>query len=115
MHHKNPMVLGLLFAIWLAAEPLNVAAGGGQVVQQVSANGQRNLRPFTVQDKWEIAWDSKRPMLMIAVFNADGSMVGIAATQQGDGKGSSYQPKGGDYYLQVTGTGEWTVTVVQLP
>jgi hypothetical protein len=52
-------------------------------------------------------------MLMIAIYDADGSALNIAASQQGDGKGSSYQPKGGDYYLQIIG-GEWTVTVIQL-
>ena len=87
----------------------------GQVIQQVSANGQRNLRPFTVKDKWEIQWDSKSTMLSITIFEADGKLSDTGPMQQGPGSGSSYQPKGGNYYLQVSGTGEWTVTVVQLP
>jgi hypothetical protein len=52
-------------------------------------------------------------MLMIGIYDADGGAMKIAASQQGDGNGSSYQAKGGDYYLQVIG-GEWTVTVIQL-
>ena len=30
-----------------------------QIVQQVSGNGSRNLRPFTVQHHRKILWDSK--------------------------------------------------------
>jgi endonuclease YncB( thermonuclease family) len=85
------------------------------VIQKVSANGQRNLRPFVVRDKWEIQWDSKGSVLSITIYTANGKIVDLAATQKGPGSGSSYQAVGGEYYLQVNGTGEWTVTVVQLP
>jgi hypothetical protein len=90
-------------------------AADGNVVQQVSANGQRNLHPFSIKDKWEIQWDSKGSLLNITIFTADGKIFDPGPMQQGPGKGSSFQPKGGDYYLGVSGTGEWTVTVVQLP
>jgi hypothetical protein len=99
----------------VVASPLGTAAGDGQVIQQVSANGQRNLRPFTVKDRWEIQWDSKGSLLTITIYKADGKLFDAAAMQQGPGSGSSYQPKGGEYYLQISGTGEWTITVVQLP
>jgi hypothetical protein len=99
----------------LVASPLGTSAGDGQVIQQVSANGQRNLRPFTVKDKWELQWDSKGSMLAITVYKADGTLFDVGPMQNKPGSGSSYQPKGGNYYLQVSGSGEWTVTVVQLP
>jgi hypothetical protein len=54
MHYRTTVVIGLVASLLIAIYPLRVgAAGDAQVVQQVSANGQRNLRPFTVKDKWE--------------------------------------------------------------
>jgi hypothetical protein len=48
------MVFGLIASLLIAFHPIRVAAADDpQVVQQVSANGQRNLRPFTVKDKWD--------------------------------------------------------------
>jgi len=115
MQLRNIVACSLVVFSLVVISPLLTGADNEQVIQQVSANGQRNLRPFAVKNKWEIQWDSKGTLLTITVFDADGEIIGIAATQQGAGKGSSYQAKGGNYYLQVNGTGEWTVTVVQLP
>ena len=100
---------------FISAGALPSVAADLEVIQKLSANGQRNLRPFVVKDKWEIQWDSKGSNLSITIYAADGRMLDVAATQKGPGNGSSYQPGGGNYYLQVSGTGEWTVTVVQLP
>jgi micrococcal nuclease len=114
------MVKAFLWLSWIlagliSASALPSAASDQEVIQKLSGNGQRNLRPFVVKDKWEIQWDSKGSSLSITIYTADGKMLDVAATQKGAGSGSSYQPKAGEYYLQVTGTGEWTVTVVQLP
>lgn len=106
---------GLVICFLYVATPIALLAETGAVLQEVSANGQRNLRPFTVKDKWEIQWDSKGTLLTITLFTADGKTSSIAASQDGPGSGSSYQPKGGEYFLQVTGTGAWTIKVVQLP
>lgn len=93
-----------------------------QVIQQVSANGTRNLRPVTVRDNWEIRWDAKGQVFNVTVNPLDrdpkdplASIPTSIASQTGSGIGSSYQPKGGTFYLQVTAVGDWTVTVVQLP
>src|SRR5262245_58608940 len=105
----------LVVCFLYVATPVALLAETEHVLQEVSANGQRNLRPFTAKDKWEIQWDSKGTLLTITVFSADGKTSSVAATQEGLGSGSSYQPKGGEYFLQVIATGAWTITVVQLP
>jgi len=120
MQRSIGMIKLFFWAIWvlLGVIPVNAppsAAADEGVIQKFSANGQRNLRPFIVKDKWEIQWDSKGSFLSITIYTADGRMLDVAATHKGSGSGSSYQPKGGEYYLQVSGTGDWTVTVVQLP
>jgi hypothetical protein len=30
----------------------------GKIILKESANGSRSLRPFTIQDKWEVRWES---------------------------------------------------------
>ena len=115
MLFKKSVSLCLVVCFLYLATPVALLAETEQVLQKVSANGQRNLRPFTAKDKWEIQWEAKGTLLTITIFSADGKLSNVAATQEGPGDGSSYQPKGGEYYLQVSGTGEWTITVVQLP
>ena len=122
---RNIRIIGLSFAVTILTMLLPVIglqAADEQVIQKESANGTRNLRPFTVKDHWEVRWENKGSMLTITAYREDAPaddplakmpvVVGMA-TQAGSG--ASYQPKGGRYYLAVGGTGAWTVTVVQLP
>lgn len=115
MPNLSRMAFILIACIFVTGSLSEVVAEDGQVIQQVSANGQRNLRPFTVKDKWEIQWNSKGELLSISIYKPDGELFSAGAMQQNPGSGSSYQPKGGEYYLHVSGMGDWTVTVVQLP
>jgi hypothetical protein len=43
-----------------------------------------------------------------------GALASVAANQQGSGKGSSYHPKGGRYYLTINAVGSWTVKVIEV-
>ena len=56
----------------------------------------------------------KGDIFQIFLHTAKGDMEGLAANQQGSGKGSSYQAKGGQYYLQVNAIGSWDIHVVQI-
>ncbi len=112
---KKSLYICLIGLFLHTATPVALIAESGQVLQRVSANGMRNLRPFTAKDRWEIQWDSKGTLLTINIHSGDGKLVSVAGMQEGPGSGTTYQPKGGEFYLEVSGTGEWTVTVVQLP
>lgn len=114
MPHKCVSVCLVSFLLYTAT-PVAIMAESGQVLQKVSANGIRNLSPFSARDKWEIQWESKGTMLAISIYSANGKFISVAAMQEGPGNGKTYEPKGGEYYLEVSGTGEWTVTVVQVP
>lgn len=91
------IVLFCLICFLSSVIPAALAAERGQVVQKVLAKGQRNLRPFTVKDNWEILWDSKGPAFSITLHRAEGTMLDVVATQKGRGSGSSHQDKGGEY------------------
>jgi len=83
------------------------------VVKEFSGSGGKNTRPFTEEDGWEVQWDAKGDIFQLFLYAANGDMAGIPANQQGSGKGSSYQAKGGQYYLQVNAIGNWAIKVVQ--
>ncbi len=99
----------------LGAQPVFAQAAEGQVVQEFSGNGTRNLRPFKVRDHWEIRWTVKDGDITIFLASPNEGLPQQAAGQDKPGSGSSYQPKGGTYFLRIVSTGDWTVTVVQLP
>ena len=85
-----------------------------EIVVSFSGSGGKNTRPFNVSDEWEIQWDATGDIFQIFLYSSDGELVGVAANQSSSGKGSSYQPKAGRYYLQVNALGGWTVDIVSL-
>lgn len=99
---------------WLILTGLAVAAEE-QIVFSQSANGSRNTRPFTVQDGWLVKWDNKGAMLHVSIHTSDGKIAAGGGLATAPGIGESFQPKGGTYYLDISGAGGWTITVVQLP
>ena len=99
---------------WLSFLSMTSIAADEEVILKVSANGKRNLQPFTVKDRWEVRWDAK-DRLSIWIHGMGGDALEHAASQLKAGSGTSFQPKGGQYYLAVNGAGDWTITVVQLP
>jgi hypothetical protein len=67
-----------------------------------------------VKDGWEIQWDAKGSLFQVFLYTANGDMSGILANQSGSSKGSSYQAKGGQYYIKVNAIGNWTFKIVQI-
>ena len=86
------------------------------VIQQVSGNGTRSLRPFSVEGQWELRWDLKGQSIEVYLKQSDGEPVGLTpmASQKKPGAGSTFYPKSGSFYLRILSDGDWTVTVVQL-
>ena len=86
-----------------------------KVVQMFTGANTVTTPAFTVQDKWELRWDCP-DALSVTLLAPDGSIV---AGTSGSLKGSFYEPKGGNYYLQVTrmvgeSTVPWHVVIVEL-
>ncbi len=84
-------------------------------VASFSGTGTQSTRPFRVSSGWEIRWEAQGDLFQIFLRNESGEPVGVPANQQGAGSGSSYQARGGSYYLEMNALGPWTVTVVDLP
>lgn len=102
-----PRALALALAL-LASSAL------AQVVQTYEGNGLQNLRPFTVNDHWEVRWSARGDYFSLYLHDATGGLVGVNANQSGPGSDSTYVPHGGRYYYEVNGLGAWSIEIVQL-
>lgn len=93
------------------------ASAEDTVVFELSGNGTRNTRPFTVRDRWEVKWDARTEHLAIHLYTAKGEAQGMLpiATQDGPGRGATFRPDGGSYYLKIIAQGDWSIAIVQLP
>ena len=83
-------------------------------VKVFSGSNAHTTRPFYVNNKWEIKWDAQGDLFQIFLYNANGTLVGLPANQIDSGTGSSYQPKGGNYYIQVNALGQWKIKIIQI-
>lgn len=83
-------------------------------VLQLEGDGAQNTRPFSLGGAWEIQWVATGDLFQVYVFSADGDLVNVAANQMGAGDGYSFQPRAGEYYLQVNAMGSWTIRVVPI-
>ena len=94
---------------------LILAAGeavANATIRELSGSGTRNTRPFQPQGPWEVKWNAKGEIFQVFVYTASGDLVGVAANQQGAGTGASYQPIGGNYYIQINALGSWSIEIV---
>jgi hypothetical protein len=86
-----------------------------QIIQQLTANGSRTTRPFTVKDGWEVRWTADKD-LSVYLLDAQGQPLQSLGHSIGQGAGATYHAKGGTYCLRILSNAlNWTVTVVQLP
>lgn len=81
-------------------------------IASFSGSGGKNTRPFITNGPWEIQWDAQGDIFQLYLYTANGDMVGVPANQQGSGKGASFQPQAGKYYLQVNAIGDWSMKIV---
>ncbi len=77
-------------------------------------NGIRSTHPFTATGPWELQWEASGDYFGVYVYDAEGTLVDVAANQSGAGPGASYQPRAGTYYLQVNAMGAWSLRVVAM-
>ncbi len=96
------------------AEHKDKSKSTSSVVAAFSGSGGKNTRPFTTTGPWEIQWDSNGDIFQLFLYKSNGDMAGVPANQQGAGKGTSFQPKAGKYYLQVNTVGKWAIKIVHV-
>lgn len=83
----------------------------GVVFYHWSGTGMTTTRPFQVEVPWELQWNSSN-MIQIYLYRMGGDMPDIAANQMSAGKGRSYEPRPGEYYMKVNALGDWKIRIV---
>jgi hypothetical protein len=87
---------------------------------QRSGTGMQTTRPFHMAGPWEVQWTltGKIELFQLtALEQRNPDAPNFLASQVGNSPGSSYSPKGGDYFLQVNalGEGRWSLCIVSVP
>lgn len=101
----------LVAAALLAA----TAALADQVIAEFTGSGTLNTRPFVVDGPWELQYEASAGLIVfIRPDSTDGRRLAGTVTSPAGGTGASYQPAPGRYYLEVTGFGDWKITIVAL-
>jgi len=83
------------------------------IIKAYSGSGTKNTRPFVIQTDWEIQWHTKDG-IQISLYDRDGNFVEAIASQMESGKGSSYNPKKGTFYLNIFSMGDWEIKIVEV-
>jgi hypothetical protein len=80
-------------------------------IAEFRGNGTTNTRPFETDGPFELVWSSQR-YLGISVEQPDrpGDFKTVRAVGS-EGGGSAYFPMAGRFYLQIDGTGNWSVSI----
>jgi hypothetical protein len=88
-----------------------------QAVATFSGTGSKNSRPFITNSGWEVAWTTMPPRMVVNLCNAGtGRLVSAFLVEsKGSNHGTSYWPKPGAFYLDISSHGDWEVTIKELP
>lgn len=69
---------------------------------------------FTMDRQWRMSWRSTAVQLTVEIRNSDDYLVSLAATQIGQGDGTSSRFEPGDYRVDVRAVnGEWRLVLVE--
>ena len=84
------------------------------VIIRVDGSDSGATRPFAVSGPWEIQWVASGNFFAIVLMDSAGKWVDLVANQGSPGKGSSYRPTGGTYYLDIQALGAWKIRAVRV-
>lgn len=115
----SPVTYLILLCLWgiSACAPLpstnqaSIAETWHQVFE-TSGTTIKETESFPIKgNEWRVTWSVKaggtrRPIFQIYVYNADGSLKGVAANIEGVDEGSTVMRGAGSYYLKVLNTAQ---------
>ena len=91
--------------------------------QTINGNGSKKTAIFTAPDDWKILWSCTGGdyggFLSVTVYDSnaayvDGAVNATCKTGQVPTTGETEEHQGGQVYLDVNGTGDWTLQVQEL-
>lgn len=104
----------------LSSESVNgpvETSGEDKVIAKWSGSGQMSTRPFHVDGPWELQWNTAKGYFSATLhrMSGSGSKLALLANGMESGSSSSYQPAGGDFYIEFSGMQPWSARVVSVP
>lgn len=64
-------------------------------------------------DGWELRWSYEGEGSFIVLVHNE-NYPDLAANHIDSGEGTYYEPKGGEYYFDVTASGDWDIIIVNV-
>ena len=111
-------VLGIGLVVLL----LSSGANGAEVVPysesetvKFSGSGTTTTRPFSMTGEWELKWKSKG-FMAVHLYNLESRLrerLMFVYTAEG-GKGTSYHPDSGKYFLNIVASEPWNISILEL-
>ncbi len=90
-------------------------AANDKVIARWSGSGDMTTRPFHVDGPWELQWDTAKGYFSATLHRKTGQEIATLANGMEAGSSSSYQPSGGDFYIEFGGMQTWNAKVVAVP
>ena len=81
-----------------------------EFVAEFKGNSDQRTKSFTVNEGWEIRWETHGQSLKVAISGDQN--LGTVINQDGAGGGATYPVASGTYQLVITADGRWTITVI---
>jgi hypothetical protein len=84
-------------------------------VKEWNGSGIKDTEKFTVGNEWRVDWDFMPGqfggIIQVYIYDEANNLVGLAANTQKAGPDTSFQHKGGTFYLKINASGDWKVGV----
>ncbi len=85
------------------------------VLAQWSGQGIMTTRPFHMDKEWELQWTASGLFSIHLVTIGSDDTTGELIANQVGGSSTSFVPRGGDYYLRIDATDQWSLRAVSVP
>jgi hypothetical protein len=95
-------------------EGASLPASEDKVVMKWNSSTQMQTRPFHVDGPWELQWTTAQGYFSATLhrMSGPGPKAALLANGMEAGGSSSYQPTGGDFYVEFGAMQPWTARVV---
>lgn len=107
----------MVLVFWLptGAHGAEVAPYTASETVTFSGSGTTTTRPFTVKGEWELKWKAKG-FLAVHLYNLESRLNEklMFVYNSGGGKGSSYHPDSGTFFLNVVSSEPWSISILEL-
>lgn len=84
-----------------------------ELIDEFSGVGDDTTSAFTVEGRWEIRWETEGEAFQVDLVDGNVDPLETVVDHEGQGGGSNYLMQDGDYRLDVTADGDWSIRVFE--